>query len=130
MTAKMNTFVIFFGFVATCVLFFIFCFFSDIRRWYAIKFGKVKVWFEIEEFVLKETRNIEGKTLERKVGYLIVKCSNIKNRRYLSFSSLEFRPYLVVEIDFRYKASVFPTKDEAERIIAEIYTNPDNFIMA
>ena len=117
-----------FGLVAFCVLFFVF--FPDIRRWYAVKFGKVKVWFEIEELSLKETRNIEEKILERKVGYVIVKCSNIKNRRYLSFSSLEFRPCLVVENEFRHKASVFPTKDEAERIIAKIYSNPDNFIMA
>lgn len=122
-------FIIIFGIVAFCAWYF-YIFFPDIRRWYAIKFDKVKVWFDIEELSLKETRNIEEKILERKVGYLIVKCSNIKNRKYLSFSSLEFRPCLVIENEFRHKASVFPTKDEAERIIAKIYSNPDNFIMA
>lgn len=125
---EMIAFTTIFVIVAFCVLFIVF--FQEIRSWYAVKFGKVKVWFDIEELSLKETRNIEEKILERKVGYLIVKCSNIKNRKYLSFSSLEFRPCLVVENEFRHKASVFPTKDEAERIIAKIYSNPDNFIMA
>lgn len=125
---EMIAFTTIFVIVAFCVLFIVF--FQEIRSWYAVKFGKVKVWFEIEELLLKETRNIEGKILERKVGYLIVKCSNANYRRYLSFSSLEFRPNLVVENVIRHKASVFPSKEEAERVIAEIHSNPDDFIMA
>lgn len=122
-------FIIIFGIYAFFVWFLLCICFPDIRRWYAVKFGKVKVWFEIEEILLKETRNIEGKRLEHKVGYIIVKCSNADNRKYLCFKLLDFRPCLVVEHEFKHKASIFPSKEEAERIIAEIRSNPDNFII-